>query len=457
MPSTQRVRVLTVFVLAALVAGSSILAMVPYARAGTAVVFEETFEDGTLSPSWAVNDTEPLSGRDYWGVSNVLNHTGRYSAWCAQVGNQSVGPNQGLNNSDVGEYDDNMQADLVIDLRVDGYTSLNLSFYYWAKTESGGGDWIQAWYEAGGVQTVIFNPRGSTGNNWDFASVSVPNNVEKLIIRFHSDGGNHGFEGAFIDDIKLEGVEFVPPTSSVTTMPAFSNGLPYQVPFAAQDNANASGIAYLELWYRNSTTGTWKLYTSPLNTSGQWTTTSIPFEVTHADGDGYYEFYTIAVDRAGNAEAAPAGPDGSITIDTALPTLQIVAPPDGSEVGSGDVTVEWSGTDSLSGLDHFEVSLDGADFDSTGLTFNKAFTGLAPGQHTATIRAYDRAGNVREVSTTFAVPSTPVTEFPWLILLIVLLVIVGGILAFFYWTRKKEEDEAGKALESRPEEPGSPP
>jgi len=445
-------RTLALAVVSVVLASSLLLVVAPRARAGTAVVFEETFEDGLIVPSWAINDTNPAAGQDYWEVSTFRAHTGAYSAWSAQIGTQSIG---GQNNSDVHEYDDEMQADMVVDLRVDGYTSLNLSFYYWARTESGGGDWIQAWYEANGTQYVIFDPRGSTGNNWDFATVSVPNDVERLIIRFHSDGANHGFEGAYVDDILLTGVEFVPPTSGVGPMPTFSNGLPYRVPYASGDNPNASGIDYVELWYRQGTSGNFSLYTSPLNASGQWTTATIPFDVTYADGDGYYEFYTIAVDRAGNREAPPGSADGHVTIDTTAPTLTITAPAADASLPVGDVLVEWQASDALSGLDHFEVSVDGDAFASAGPDLSRSLTGLGEGIHEVTVRAVDRAGNVRESSVTFLIAGGA-APFPWWILLILLAVVVAGVLFYMFWTRKKEKDETKKVLEAA-QAPKTPP
>ncbi len=299
----------------------------PRASAGAAIIFSEDFEGSATGPKWTANDSNPASGLDYWGVSTFRAHGGAHSLWCAQVGNQSSGPFVGLNNSAPGvqQYDDNMQADLVVPLRVNGFSSLTLSFYYFIKTENGGGDWIQAWYEAGGNQTIIFNPRGSSADKWVNQSVAVPVNVERLIIRFHTDTTNHGFEGAYVDDIVLVGFEDVPPSSNVSSLPSHTSDNPLAIPYVAQDNANGSGVDYVELWYRHGTSGTFTLYTTLANPLGRWVSPTIPFDVSLAAGDGYYEFYTIAVDRAGNREAAPATPDASTTIDTApFPWLLLV-------------------------------------------------------------------------------------------------------------------------------------
>jgi len=375
----------------------------PPAKAGVAIIFQDSFESGTLASQWTATDTVNASGFDYWGVSDYRSNAGQYSAWCAQVGNQS---DTGLNNSAVQQYDDNMQADLSVDLRVSGFTSLTLSFYYYNKAESGGGDWIQAWYEANGTQTVIFTSVGTA--RWDLASVAVPNDVERLIIRFNSDAANHGFEGAYVDDVVLTGVENNPPSSSVSPLPAYSNVVPFQVPYTASDGSNESGIAYVELWYRNGTSGAFSLYTRPSNPLGRWypwASSAIPFDTAFARGDGYYEFQTVAIDNASNAESPPPSADAFMTIDTVAPILNLTAPIDGAWLNTSTVTVEWQGSDALTGLDRFETAIDGGPFSTNGMATSRQFTGLSGGTHTVTVSAYDVAGNIATATVSFGVDS----------------------------------------------------
>jgi len=409
MAARRRTPVILVPALAITLVLASLVLIAPPVRAGAAIVFQEGFEAGVLGPRWSANDTNPLGGQDYWGVTKYRAHNGNYSAWCAQVGNQSSGAYTGQNNSDVHEYDDEMQADLVIDLQVNGFTSLTLSFYYFVKTENGGGDWIQAWYEAGGVQTNLFNPRGSSGGGWNPVNVSVPNNVERLIIRFHSDSANHGFEGAYVDDIVITGIEDVPPTSNVLPLPTYSNAAPTLIPFRAVDNANASGVAYVELWYRQGTTGPFTKYTPDQNRLGRFILTPISFDPQAALGDGYYEFYTVAVDYAGNIESAPGTPDANITIDTTPPTLTVNAPSDGALLATGNVTVAWQASDTLSGVVDYEARLDAGAFSSNGLSGQRSFSGLTDGVHAVAVRAYDAAGNMAEIQVRFTVDTTAPT------------------------------------------------
>ncbi len=390
----------------------ALLAFVPRVRAGAAIVRSDGFESGILGPQWTVNDSNAASGIDEWGVSGSRPHSGNYSVWCAQVGNQSAGPFIGQNNSAAHEYDDNMQADLSLNLSVDGYTSLFLSFYYYVRTENGGGDWLQAAYTAGGVTTIIFQHGGSSGNAWQPANLSVPVNIDHLLFRFHSDTANHGFEGAYVDDIILTGFEDVAPTSAVSALPAYTNQDPYAILYAAQDNANASGVAYVQLWYRTGTTGPFTAYTTIQNPLGQWASPTIPFDARAAAGDDHYEFYTVAVDRAGNVEPTPTGPDANITIDTTPPSLAINDPVAGALLNSSSVTVTWQATDALSGLATTATSLDGGAFVPTAGGGSATFTGLTEGPHRVTVQAADQAGNVANASIGFTVD----TEAPVLTL-----------------------------------------
>ena len=64
------------------------------------------------------------------------------------------------------------------------------------------------------------------------------------------------------------------------------------------------------------------------------------------------------------------------------------------------MTLSWTGTDAGSGIDHYEVRVDGGTFESVG-SKTSASLQLADGSHTIVIRAIDRAGN--EVSMAFIV------------------------------------------------------
>ena len=96
----------------------------------------------------------------------------------------------------------------------------------------------------------------------------------------------------------------VPPITQVEPLPATSSGSP-PIPFTASDDR--SGISTVELWLRNraTSTGTWGAWI--LGPSG----TTSPIAFTYPSGDGFYDFYTIGIDAAGNREVAPASADAA--------------------------------------------------------------------------------------------------------------------------------------------------
>lgn len=95
------------------------------------------------------------------------------------------------------------------------------------------------------------------------------------------------------------------PVSQVTTLPTVYAGSVLNVPFAASDAQ--SGIARVLLFYRTNG-GSWKQY------GRSYVQGPIPFNTFDTTGDGTYQFYTQAVDNAGNTEAAPSQPDASTIV-----------------------------------------------------------------------------------------------------------------------------------------------
>lgn len=94
-----------------------------------------------------------------------------------------------------------------------------------------------------------------------------------------------------------------PPISAAGPLDDVYTASSVDVPYTASDEG--SGVASVELWarYRQTEVKPW----------GEWalatTVTSSPIAYAFATGDGNYEFYTIAVDNAGNREGSPAAAD----------------------------------------------------------------------------------------------------------------------------------------------------
>ncbi len=137
-----------------------------------------------------------------------------------------------------------------------------------------------------------------------------------------------------------EGVETSPaaqvdklaPGSSASA-PATSSSTAIRVDYTASDGG--SGLATVDLYVKRPSDGSYaKAATdsSPAAPGGH-------FDYTAAAGGGDYAFYTLATDKVGNVEPAPAGPDATTTLST--PT--VTAPGTGSS-GASTATVTASGT-----------------------------------------------------------------------------------------------------------------
>ncbi|HKZ90001.1 MAG TPA: Ig-like domain-containing protein, partial [Thermoplasmata archaeon] len=226
----------------------------------------------------------------------------------------------------------------------------------------------------------------------------------------------------------------------------------------AQDNANASGVAYVELWYRLGSSGNFTRYNTTSNPNGQWTSSPIPFDAAQAAGDGSYEFYTIAVDVAGNAETAPAAADATIVVDTTAPAVTFQSPTEGTTVTSNATSILWQGSDALSGVLRYEISLDGGAFAPVGLQTSHGVTDLTDGSHYAIVRAIDRAGNVRDARVNFTVNTqvSPPSDFGILWWILAVIAAAGlGLFLFFFARRKKDKDEEKKQGREPPRTPPS--
>lgn len=81
------------------------------------------------------------------------------------------------------------------------------------------------------------------------------------------------------------------------------------------------------------------------------------FEFTPKKGDGFYQFYTIAIDLAGNVEnKTDPDPNGSIGVDTTAPEITLIKPTEGSFYADID-NITGTATDATSGVDTVYVAI----------------------------------------------------------------------------------------------------
>jgi len=204
------------------------------------------------------------------------------------------------------------------------------------------------------------------------------------------------------------GYDFTPPTSTVTLIsPHWRNATPIPVNWTASDNVELRSVT-LQYRYRPSTLvawGAWTLYAS--NTSLSGIAASGSFSFAFPDGEGHYEFRTLAQDAAGNVEAA-GGADEDAGYDiTAASTYSDALDPYQT---SASFTVTASASDALSGVAQVELFYrrDGGGWTSYGVdstapyawTFDTSLTG-GDGLYDFRTTSRDTAGNAESP------PATP--------------------------------------------------
>ncbi len=162
-----------------------------------------------------------------------------------------------------------------------------------------------------------------------------------------------------------------------------------------------------------------------------WGTYAGPFTIP----DGRHLLKHFASEPGGASEIPKSR---SIYVDSAPPTLDQISP--GGVVRSSEVVVSWHSADAMSGIDRFEVSIDGGGFVTLGQ--NSSFTiRLADGAHNVKIKAIDVAGNpamanlVFQVDTNIISPTGPFFGLP--LYLLVASVLIG--LAALARRRKRKE------------------
>jgi hypothetical protein len=96
----------------------------------------------------------------------------------------------------------------------------------------------------------------------------------------------------------------------------------------------------------------------------------------------------------------------SFNVDLTAPNLEITSPLNGGKVYSNSITIEWSGSDSGSGILGYEIRIDQGSWIDLGVVYSYTFTSLDDGEHLVDIRASDKAGNLEMASLSFEVDAS---------------------------------------------------
>jgi len=124
------------------------------------------------------------------------------------------------------------------------------------------------------------------------------------------------------------------------------------------------------------------------------------------EGENKLEYWST--DAAGHEELPHETLTG-IKLDKNAPTLTpSVSVSNGTEIRSSTYTLNWNATDAGSGVDHFEVRLDGGEWQNIGAAQSHVFSGLSDGEHTLEVKAIDKAGKATVYSLNLIVNTSPI-------------------------------------------------
>jgi hypothetical protein len=254
------------------------------------------------------------------------------------------------------------------------------------------GNWIQI----GSEQTA--NPFTTTV---DLCSTPIPNGPFKLALRVWDYEGNPS--GILSQRKLIKNVECGTSGTNPSVSLIKNEGtlaLP-QSGFVSADVAKGSSganITSVEFWFhgRNWSTGDWVYLGKDTNGSNGWQAPIITTSRTEASD---YTILAVATDSGGNK-----GVDVSFQaiVDGTPPSITIQ--PVRSPVMSNSVTINWSGSDNLSGLDYYSlaVNVNGAGYQTLENDLSKTTTSysypVAKNQILVfALTAYDKSGNPNTV------------------------------------------------------------
>ena len=206
----------------------------------------------------------------------------------------------------------------------------------------------------------------------------------------------------------------------------------YKLSHAIFDWTNAQGISTVRLGYDKNADG------NP----------SVPYNdpISHKEldlADGIWYFHVQEKDTGGWSPVSTY----RVQIDTVPPLPFDIKFPNGTTTQSGSaIAVQFATSDDLSGIDHYQISVDGKESTASADEGSRPYALPADsGEHTLLVRAYDKAGNVAIAEGKFAVVGgvtepSPLFTLGWtavnyLTLALVALAVLGTLLFGVWYIR----------------------
>ena len=205
---------------------------------------------------------------------------------------------------------------------------------------------------------------------WNFA-ISSEGDHEIYVRAFDRAGNNQTARVVFVTDYTPPGLEILQPTNG-----SYLNDHLIIITWQAQDDV--SGIDHYEVRLDE----------------GEWLNLGVSTYYGFADlTEDMYEVYVRAYDLAGNFREVKL----IFMVDYTAPSITVLSPANNTEIKNTSITIIWEGYDNLSGIQYYEISLDNGSWIYLGTETSYQFSDLEEGEHWISIRAVDKAGNVRVV------------------------------------------------------------
>ncbi len=258
-----------------------------------------------------------------------------------------------------------------------------------------------------GATTAVVTGSGTTNTTYNVA-VSGMKSSGTVIARIdagkaHDVAGNPNTASSSTDNIVA--YDITAPTVTITST-ATSPTKNSPIPMTATFSKTVIGFSLSSITVGNGAAsnlqGNGTVYTFDVTPSGQGTVTvNIPAGAAH--------------DEAGNVNTAAT--QFSVIYDSIQPTITISSPSNNTLLNTSTVAVSGTASDSGSGLQKVEVSVDSGTFAAatvTGTSWTFTASALPDGPHTITAKATDNAGNPAETSISItvdtALPSIAITS-----------------------------------------------
>jgi C1A family cysteine protease len=304
-------------------------------------IFKEDFEE-VWPGSWNVGDSNSDSGYDYWGDNNYRAYAGSWSGWCADYGwcsspitetyfyedfeddwpndwdcfdqNSSSGYDYWGDNSDKAylgwwsgycadegtgpDYDNDMDAWMIrgpFDLST--ATNAELNFHYWLDSELDY-DYFQWLASHDGTHFGGWQTSGDqSGGGWQYISFDLSDYLGDdsvwVAFSFISDTstcGDSGYEGAYVDEVRLIVTRYPPNTE----MHQYDNEMDaYMYRSVALSSCNSATLSY-KYWLDSESdldylyviyydASDWQFVDPHTGNSGGWQSSSIAIPTTATD------------------------------------------------------------------------------------------------------------------------------------------------------------------------------